>query len=116
MLPLYGVEWLEATVAKGGFSAKMVCNEQGAIFFPANLQHREQKVENVSYEDEYVGNAVAAMLAPHSIEIRYHRDFTDERIRRVVSGLLAEPRLAFMRGWRVTYQGRDVRVLASRNP
>src|SRR5215470_10336923 len=70
---MYSVEWLAATIAKGGFSAKMVCNEDGAIFFPASQQHREQKVENVSYEDDYAGNAVAAMLAPQSIEIRYHR-------------------------------------------
>jgi hypothetical protein len=107
---LSGVELLETLAKQAGFSAKMILNDAGAIFFPSHLQHREQKGPQISYEDEYAGNALAATLAPGRIEIRYHRDFTDGRVARLVSALLSEPRLAFMRGWQVTYQGRALHL------
>ena len=88
----------------------MVFNEAGAIFFPANLQHRDQKAAQISYEDDYAGNALAAMLAPGRVEIRYHKNFSDERVTQIVRNLMTEPSLAFMRGWQVTYQGRALLV------
>lgn len=109
-MQLLGVEFLAGVVAQGGFSAKMVLNEHGAILFPVEKQHRDQKSALISYEDDYAGNALAAMLAPGSIEIRYHRDFGDEQVARIVGALLAEPALALLRGWRVTYQGRALRI------
>ncbi len=74
------------------------------------MQHREQKAPQISYEDDYAGDALAAMLAPGRIEIRYHRDVSHERAAQIMRVLLAEPRLAFMRGWHVTYQGRTLRI------
>jgi len=109
-MQLLGVEFLAGVVAQGGFSAKMVFNEHGAIFFPVDRQHRDQKTALVSYEDDYAGNALAAMLKPGAIEIRYHRDFGDKRVAQIVGTLLAEPALALLRGWRVTYQGRALRI------
>ncbi len=58
-------------------------------------------------EDE---DALAAMLAPGKIEIRYHKKFSGERIAAIISSLLAQPELAFMRGWEVLYQGRKLSV------
>jgi len=107
---LSGVEFLEALTKQVGFSAKMVFNDAGAIFFSSNLQHRDHKARQISYEDDYAGNALAAMLAPGRIEIRYHKSFSDGRVAQIVRALLAEPRLAFMHGWQVTYQGRTLRV------
>ena len=107
---LSGIEPLETLTKQASFSAKVVLNEAGAIFFSSHLQHREQKGPEISYEDNYAGNALAAMLAPGRIEIRYHRDFTDERVARLVRALLSEPSLAFMRGWHATYQGRPVHL------
>lgn len=49
---------------------------------------------HVSYEDDRRGNALAAMLALGRIEIRYHREFSDGRVERLVS----------TRGWVVTYR------------
>ncbi len=109
---LSGVEFLEALSRQAGFSAKMVLNEAGALFFPTDRQHRDQKGPQISYEDDYAGNALAAMLAPGQIEIRYHRDFPDRRVARLARALLAEPSLAFMRGWHVTYQGRTIRLVS----
>ena len=81
---------------------------QGAIFFPTAQQHRDQKAPGISYEDDYRGNALAAMLAPGRIEVRYHRDFTDLQVAHIIATLLADPRLSFLCGWRVTYQGPHV--------
>jgi hypothetical protein len=105
-----GVNFIQSLSMQVGFSAKMVFNEAGAIFFSSNLQHRDQKAPQISYEDNYTGNALAAMLAPGRIEIRYHRDFADGRVTQIVRSLLAEPALAFMHGWQVTYQGRAILV------
>lgn len=103
---LSGFEWLKALATEGGFSAKMVFNDAGAVAFSSDLQHCDQKGPQISYEDNYAGNALAAMLAPERIEIRYHKAFTDQRVTQIVRSLLAEPPLAFMRDWQVTYQGR----------
>ncbi len=103
---LVGVESLARLVAQGGFSAKMVFNAKGAIFFPVTQEHRSRKAEGISYEDNYKGNALAAMLAPGKIEVRYHKAFTDQTVARIIRSLLAHPDLAFMKTWKVTYQGR----------
>lgn len=91
-----------------GFSAKMVFNKNGALIFPATQQHREMKAENISYDDNYKGNALAAMLSRGLIEIRFHKSFSDAAVARLVSSLLQTPEMAFMKGWRVTYQGRPI--------
>lgn len=103
---LLGADFLKSLVVQGGFEAKMVLNAKGAIFFAVNQQHRSQKVEGISYEDNYKGNALAAMLTPGKVEIRYHKDFSDERVATIMRALLAQPALSFMREWQVTYQGR----------
>ena len=105
---LHGVEFVQTLVQQDCFSAKMVVNDAGAIFFPSHLEHREQKRDRISYEDNYAGNALAAMFAPGRIEIRYHRNFADARVARLVGKLLSEPILTFMRDWHVTYQGRTI--------
>lgn len=110
MVFLSGIDFIAALSQQPGFSAKLVFNEAGAIFFRTDLQHRDQKGPQISYEDDYAGNALAAMLAPGRVEIRYHRDFRDGRVAALVRGLLSEPRLEFMRGWHVTYQGRTLQV------
>ncbi|HUN82535.1 MAG TPA: hypothetical protein VMV81_13610 [Phycisphaerae bacterium] len=107
---LVGVELIHSLSAQVGFSAKMVFNEAGAVFFSANLQHSDQKAPQISYEDNYAGNAMAAMLAPDRIEIRYHKDFSDARVTQIIRRLVAEPSLSFMREWHVTYQGRTLGV------
>jgi hypothetical protein len=88
----------------------MVFNENGAIFFRVNEQHCNQKAEGISYEDNYKGNALAAMLASGKVEIRYHQQFSDNRVASIVASLMEQPRLSFMKGWQVTYQGRALSV------
>jgi hypothetical protein len=59
---------------------KLVFNSRGAIFFPVDQQHRDQKAPGISYEDDHAGNALAAILSPGRIEIRRHSDFSDAAI------------------------------------
>ncbi len=103
-------EWLRDEIASGSFTAKMVFNAHGALLFPAAEQHRDMKGPGLSYEDDYKGNALAAMLTPGRVEIRFHRDYSDQSVARILSQLLQQDALAFMAHWQATYQGRPVRL------
>ena len=107
---LLGHDYLASIAAKPTFSAKVVFNDRGAIFFPASQQHREMKAEGISYEDDYKGNALAAMLAPGRIEIRFHKSFTDGAVARLAHTLLSQPQLSCIATWQVTYQGRPLNL------
>ena len=88
--------------------AKMVFNHRGAIIIPVSKQHRDAKVEGISYEDNYVGNALAAMLRSDAIEIRFHQSFGDAAVANIVRKLVALPELSKFALARVTYQGREL--------
>ncbi|MFZ4574220.1 MAG: hypothetical protein ACOYN0_07465 [Phycisphaerales bacterium] len=105
-----GAEHLEEVIAGRVYDAKMVFNDRGAIVFPAKRQHREVKAEGISYEDDYRGNALAAMLRRDTIEIRFHGAYDDRAVARIVSQLLAMPELACLTKAQVTYQGRPITI------
>lgn len=105
-----GAEHLEEVFAGRVCDAKMVFNDHGAFVFPAKRQHREMKAEGISYEDDYRGNALAAMLRRDAIEIRFHREYDDKAVARIVSQLLTMPELACLKNARVTYQGRLITI------
>lgn len=108
---LENIEYIQRLVTQESFSAKMVFNASGAIFFPVSRQHRDMKHAGISYEDDYKGNALAAMLAPGKIEIRFEESYSDSWVTTIVKTLLSSPELSFMAGWQVTYQGRTLIVL-----
>ena len=101
-----GAEHAQKLVADGFGEAKMVFNQRGAIIFSATRQHREMKGDGISYEDNYAGDALAAMLRPDAVEIRYHRAFDDAKVAWIVRELLKTPELSCLGAARVTYQGR----------
>ena len=101
-----GTDFIIPLLDQQHFSAKMVFNEHGAIIFPVHQEHRNQSAMNISYEDNYKGNALAAMLAPDIIEIRYHKMFTDNQVAKIIKTLKAHSEFVFLSDWRVTYQGR----------
>ena len=105
---ILGLDDLLETTKAQHFSLKMVFNSEGAIFFPASSQHRDMKAAGISYEDNYKGNALAAMLAPNRIEVRFHSAFKDQQVARILAALLQLPALAFMATWQATYQGRPI--------
>lgn len=103
---LVGVEYLLALAAGSLFEGKMVINDRGAVFGPVSTQHRDLRADGIAYADAYKGNAVAAMLAPKRIELRFHQAFTDEHVTALLQTLAAQPDLAFVVTWQATYQGR----------
>lgn len=104
---ILGLNHLTALNDRRVLSLKMVFNTNGAIIFSTTRQHRDMKAENISYEDDYKGNALAAMLSPGLIEIRFHKSYSDADVARLVSTLIARPELALMSIWNATYQGRS---------
>jgi hypothetical protein len=107
-MTIIGAEHLEPVIAGRAYDAKMVFNERGALIFPTSTQHRDMKAEGISYEDNYKGSALAAMLRRDAIEIRFHRAFSDKAVARIVSTLLTLPELSCLSQAKVTYQGRPI--------
>ncbi len=105
---IIGLEHLLAVSEGKTLSAKMVFNSQGAIFFPTAIQHRDMKAPGISYADNYKGNALAAMIAPGKIEVRFHEAFTDQQVANILHTLADQPGLAFIAVWHATYQGRTL--------
>jgi hypothetical protein len=105
-MKIYDKIGLASTLSQGGFQFKAVLNDAGMILFPVTREHRDTTAEGLSYKDDYKGNALAAMLMPGKIEIRYHARFSDVRVTKLLERLLSEEALEALRGWEVTYQGR----------
>lgn len=105
---LRGVEIVADLAAGRIHSAKMVFNDRGALFFPIDRQHRDEKTEGISYEDDYKGSALAAMLGRGRIEIRVHKSFSDHQVNSVLRALRARPELSAIADWQATYQGRPL--------
>ena len=105
---IIGADYLTSLLTENHFSAKMVFNSNGALIFPTSQEHRDQKAAGISYEDEYQGNALAAVLSSGRIEVRKHQGFSDARVADIISLMLAQPELYCMNGWAVVYQGRDI--------
>jgi hypothetical protein len=99
-----GLELLKGTSR----SLKFILNDSAIIFFPGNQQHRDVKIEGVSYEDEYRGNAVAGLVAPDRVEIRFHSAFSEERLRNIWARVVAIPEVASAGLGSVYYQGRKI--------
>jgi hypothetical protein len=89
-------------------SLKFILNDTGILFFRATQQHRDTKSHGLSYEDDYRGNAAAGMVMADRVEIRFHKAFSDDRIRTIWRKLLSSPELASARFGQLYYQGREI--------
>lgn len=106
---LVGLDYIRNLIGGGeGFVAKCVFNRNGAIFFPAQHQHRDQKAPGISYDDNYNGNAMAAMVMPRRFEIRYHEKYSDADVADLVAALARVEGLGFLARWEIVYQGRRI--------
>ncbi len=92
--------------AKG--SLKFILNDGGIVFFPATKQHRDTKSHGLSYEDDYRGNAVAGIVISDRVEIRFHKAFSDDRIRTIWRSVLSSPELVSAKPGQLYYQGREI--------
>jgi len=107
---IIGLDYIDQLRAEPFYAAKAVLNAQGIIFFPENREHRDQKAAGISYEDNYKGNALAAMIRPQRLEIRYHQAFVDKEIATLIRNMAKNEALAFWGSWEITYQGRKIEV------
>ena len=87
---------------------KFLLNDSAIAFFSASQQHRDMKVEGLSYEDDYRGNALAGVITPERVEIRFHQAFSDERVRNIWSRVMQIPQVANAGLGKVYYQGREI--------
>lgn len=107
---LQGAEYIQTLTLEAHFQAKLVFNEHGAIFFPVTSEHRHQSGPSIHYADNYKGNALAGMISPDRIEIRYHQDFIDEQVSEILSRILSHEQLACIAKYEALYQGRQIRT------
>jgi len=108
-----GDDFLRSAVEADGYYFKLVLNETAAHFFPHTTEHRDATQLGLCYKDDSLGNALAATIKRRQIDIRYHRAFSDERVRTIVQRLLDCPEAASLAGFAVNYQGRS--LLKERN-
>ncbi len=109
-MKITGADYLQRLDQTGNFMAKMVFNDHGAFIFSAQSQHSTMKMPGISYEHDARSNALAAILKPGMIEIRFDPRFNDDRVVGIMRKLLACPELVGLKGWKVTYQGRVLSV------
>jgi hypothetical protein len=95
-------------LTQGHASLKFLLNESGIAFFPASQQHRDVKTHGLSYEDDYRGNALAGIVSPGRVEIRYHSAYSDDRIRNLWSRALVMTEIVQAGLGSLYYQGREI--------
>ena len=105
---IYGLESIAQDISREGFFVKCIANQTGALFFPGTTQHRDAKREGLSYEDDYLGNALAATITPEVIDVRFHSEFTDEMVSEIFSTLRHLPEMQWIASYTVRYQGREL--------
>src|SRR5262245_3643107 len=89
-------------------SLKFLLNDSAIVFFPSAQQHREIKFEGLSYEDDYRGNALAGLVTPDHVEIRFHSGFSDAHVRSIWSRVMTVPEIANAGLGTLYYQGREL--------
>lgn len=102
------LELLKSALAIRGTTVKFILNDSAIVFLPVTQQHRDVKSNGLSYEDDYQGNAVAGLVTPEGAEIRFHRAYSDERIRTIWAKLRALHEFSDSRLRRLVYQGREI--------
>lgn len=105
MMNIVGEALVKESLRQPGYFFKAILNDSGAAFFSGKTEHRTVKVAGLSYEDDYKGNAMAAVITDGRIEIRNHAGFSPGRVGAIVRELLAQPQLQGLKGFAVTYQG-----------
>ncbi len=99
---------INAHLLEGKSTIKFILADAAVVFFYASQQHRDLKCHGLSYEDDYMGNAVAGLVTGGGVEIRFHRDYPDGRIQELWQRVLSSPELAGWKPGRLTYQGREI--------
>lgn len=110
VMQISGIEIVQEQIQQGSFFFKAILNDSGACFFSGKTQHSTVKVDGLSYEDDYKGNALAAIIKDNLIEIRNHRDFEVPHVESIIKALLQDPRLECLKDFSVTYRGETIKT------
>ena len=81
---VYGFDSIASLLEQDGYLFKLLANEAGVVLFPHNTEHCDAAQPGIKYADDSGGNALAAMVKPGHIEFRFHNQFSDERVKRLV--------------------------------
>ena len=105
---VYGFDSIAPLLENDGYLFKLLANDTGVVLFPHTTEHRDATQPGIKYADDSRGNALAAMVKPGRIEFRFHRGFSDERVKKLSERILALPELQFALAATITYQARTL--------
>lgn len=105
---VHGYDAVASLLEQDGYLLKLLANEHGVVLFPHSIQHRDAGMLGIRYADGSAGNALAAMVKPGRIEFRFHKQFSDERVRQLADRIKQLPEMQFAADAFVTYQGRTL--------
>lgn len=105
---VYGFDSIAALLEQDGYLFKLIANDKGIVLFPHTSEHRDATQPGIKYADDSQGNALAAMVKPGRIEFRWHRGFSDERVKQLFQRMLELPELQFAANATVAYQARTL--------
>lgn len=107
-MTIHGLDTIQAELSNMGYFFKAIANESEIAFFSGAIQHRDVKISGLSYEDDYRGNALACVIQPGQIQVRYHTRYTDASVEHIFRGVLSIPEVSNLSSFSVTYQGRTL--------
>jgi len=107
-MQVFGLEEISHELAQDGYFIKCLVNRDAVLFFSSLVQHRDVKRNGLSYEDDYKGNAMAGVVKPRKIEVRFHSDFEDAVVKNIFLEILALPEMKWASDTSVEYQGRTL--------
>ena len=105
---VYGLTSIAPLLENDGYLFKLLANEVGVVLFPRTTEHCDATQPGIKYVEDSRGNALAAMVKPGRIEFRFHRGFSDERVKNLAERILTLPELQFVSDATVTYQARTL--------
>lgn len=104
-----GIDVVRAQIQQPGYFFKAIINDSGVVFFSGKTQHSSVKINGLSYEDDYKGNALAAVISNNRIEIRNHRDFDLPHVESIIKALFQDQEIECLNGFSVTYRGQTIK-------
>ncbi|MBA2113121.1 hypothetical protein [Bremerella alba] len=110
---VYGRDSIETILQEDSYLFKLLVNDHGVLLFSRDTEHEQISEPDIRFETDSVGNALAGVVKPGHIELRYHDDFGDERVRLLMQRVIELPEMAFAQSFEVVYQGR---VLIAKPP
>ena len=105
-MQVYGLEEVSQELAQTGYFVKCLLNREALLLFSSLIQHRDVTRHGLSYEDDYRGNAMAGIVKPGKIEVRFHAAFEDVIVKSLFSELFCMPEMNWASNKIVEYQGR----------